>query len=243
MRGGCPLVQGQQHTAWCLAQLQQLQYPHCFQPRIQRPALQPACPGPHSCLASQHLLQAPPSPQCPPCCVMGSSSPASLGSGCQPGLEPAQATAQHLQARWPQGPLASVGNDVHGSPWEPGGWQRLPWSLLAQPAQPPHSCTPRDIRLLLGAHLLGERRRRTRQKLRDRESEGSSGRGRQFSLIWANPLPAEWSQNLTKKKKSFPASHELGTGFPQPALQRHRETCTTATSKLGEARAGGNLRA
>lgn len=43
MRGGCPLVQGQQNAAWCSARLQELQNPHCFQPHIKRPALQLPC--------------------------------------------------------------------------------------------------------------------------------------------------------------------------------------------------------
>lgn len=56
-----------------------------------------------------------------------------------------------------------------------------------------------------------------------REQGGSGGRGRQFSLIWANPLPAKRSQKLTKKNNSFPGSRQPGVGFLQ--LHGHGESC------------------
>lgn len=81
--------------------------------------------------------------------------------------------------------------------------------------------------LLPRSHLLGERRRRSSPEPKAGESRGAGRKQweRQFSLIWANPLPAEQSQNLTRKKNnSFPASRQLGAGFPQPTPHRHRET-------------------
>lgn len=93
-------------------------------------------------------------------------------------------------------------------------------SLLLPGPQGRHTLLPRS-------HLLGERRRRSSLEPRAGESRGAERKRweRQFSLIWANPLPAELSQNLTRKKNnSLPASRQLGAGFPQPVPHRHRET-------------------
>lgn len=58
---------------------------------------------------------------------------------------------------------------------------------------------------------------------REKEQGGSGGRGRQFSLIWANPLPAKRSQNLTKEKIPSPAHVSPEQPFLQ--LHGHGESC------------------
>lgn len=72
----------------------------------------------------------------------------------------------------------------------------------------------------------------------ERRSRRKRGRGRQFSLIWANPLLAKRSQNLTKKKIPSPAhvspeqasSSCMGTGRAagSPGVRPFRDRGTSS---------------
>lgn len=68
---------------------------------------------------------------------------------------------------------------------------------------------PWGHQMLLPRCHLGKRR--SKAEWRDREGRGErKWWERQFSLIWTNPLPAEWSQKSNQKKNnSFPVSHQL----------------------------------
>ena len=114
--------------------------------------------------------------------------------------------------------LTSSSQPSHSSDKGAAGTCSHPPASYLQDPQGSHILLPRS-------HLLGERRRSNlEQKAAESRGKGRKQWERQFSLIWANPLPAEWSQNLTRKKNnSFPASRHLGAGFPQPMPQRHRE--------------------
>lgn len=64
--------------------------------------------------------------------------------------------------------------------------------------------------LLPRCHLGEMKRSKAEWRAGESREEGRKWWERQFSLIWTNPLPAEWSQKPNQKKNnSFPASRQL----------------------------------